>query len=95
MFESDKADFKQSAKPPAPTPGELRRFRMAMCVVLVLCFSVFASIFVYGDSPRATIDRMNPILATLVVVAFAVLAHAMWRFRTRCGEWPGRPTTRS
>jgi hypothetical protein len=63
-----------------------------MWVVLVLCLSVLAVVFVYGDAPRPMIDRMNPILATLVAFAAGILIHAIWRFRTHTGEWPKPPT---
>lgn len=69
-------------------PDEVRRFRRAMWTVLTCCLSVLAVIVLYGDSPRPLIDRMNPFLACVVTFAFAVLLHAMWRFRKHCGSWP-------
>lgn len=87
--------LEQSGKKSAIIPDEVRRFKRAMWTVLTLSLSVLAFIAFYGDAPRPLIDRMNPILGCVVAFAFVVLLHAMWRFRKRCGTWPGHLTTRS
>ena len=93
--ESDMSQTEQSGQKPAINPDEVRRFKRAMWIVLTLSLSVFAVIFRYGDAPRPLIDRMNPFLGCVVILAFAVFLHAMWRFRRNCGDWPRRLNTRS
>lgn len=95
MVESVMSKVEQSGKEPALNPGEVRRFKRAMWIVLTLCLSVFAVIFLYGDAPRPLFDRMNPVLGCVIISAFVIFLHAMWRFRRNCGHWPRRLTTRS
>ena len=88
MVESDMSQVEQSGQKPAIHPDEVRWFKRAMWTVLTLSLSVLAVVFHNLDAPRSLIDRMNPFLGFVVILAFAVFLHAMWRFRRNCGDWP-------
>lgn len=90
MFKLEPIQSHPAASEPVVDAREVRRFRVAMWVVLALGLSVLGTIAVYGNSPRSTIDKLNPLLAVIVGLAFSCLGYAMWRFRKRCGVWPGQ-----
>lgn len=96
------AEFPENTALPAAAESELfacetQRFKRAMWLVLALCLPVLACVFWYGDAPRPFVDRMNSMIAPVILVAFVILGSAMWRFRQRCGSWPRgvsqRPTS--
>ena len=62
-------------------PRELAQIRAASAVVIVLGATVLFLVFLYGDSPRPTVDRLNLFLAPVVAVQFGIVGPAIWRLR--------------
>ncbi len=68
-------------------PREVRRMRTVQWIVLAVGLSVIGVAIAFGNSPRATVDRLNLVLGPVVVILLGVSFHTLYRFRRACIEW--------
>ncbi len=68
-------------------PREVRRMRVVQSIALVVGLSVIGVAIAFGNSPRATVDRLNLVLGPVVVILLGVSFHSIYRFRRACIEW--------
>ena len=61
--------------------------RAVMWIVLAVGLSVIGAAIAFGNSPRATADRLNLVLGPVVVILLGVSFHTLYRFRRACIEW--------
>jgi hypothetical protein len=54
---------------------------------MVIGLTVIGIAIAFGNSPRATIDRLNLVLGPVVVILLGVSCHTLYRFRRACIEW--------
>jgi hypothetical protein len=76
---------------PPCSPRELKRLKRVGRLVIVVCIFVLAMAITFGNQPRAFVDRMNLVLAPLVVGSLILCGHALWRFRRACLSERERP----
>ncbi len=68
-------------------PREVRRMRVVQWIALAVGLSVIGVAIAFGNSPRATVDRLNLVLGPVVVILLGVSFHSLYRFRRACIEW--------
>ena len=68
-------------------PREVRRMRVVQWIALAVGLSVIGVAIAFGNSPRATVDRLNLVLGPVVVILLGVSFHSLYRFRRACVEW--------
>jgi FtsH-binding integral membrane protein len=90
MVETNRSLQNRPDPGPAVIAAELRRFRRATWIVLALSLSAVAITLTLGNAPRPIVDRLNVVLALMVIATFVVLGVALGRFRKKCGAWPGQ-----
>jgi 4-amino-4-deoxy-L-arabinose transferase-like glycosyltransferase len=83
-----------STRPAPPCgPRELKRLRFAGGIIIVVCVFVLVMAITFGNQPRAFVDRMNLLLAPLVLGSLILCGHTLWQFHRACTaetERPGR-----
>lgn len=61
--------------------------RAVMWIVVAVGLSVIGAAIAFGNSPRATVDRLNLVLGPVVVILLGVSFHTLYRFRRAYIEW--------
>jgi hypothetical protein len=62
----------------------LKRLKVVMGISMIVGVFVVAMAVTFGNQPRAFVDRMNLLLAPLVVGSLVMCGHTLWRFRRAC-----------